>query len=195
MESGIGLSDLIAVMNTRDRDEFGGGWMWFIFLFFIFAMFGNGNLFGRNSGDAPLTTDGYALGNIQDSIRGVQQGIADSTYAINGAITGLGTQMQNCCCATQKEIIESRYAAERNACDIVNAIHADGEATRALINQNVMQELRDNLQAAQLQLGNLAQTQTLLNELRPFPAPAYITCSPYAAVQMPYAGYGCGCGV
>ena len=187
MESGIGLSDLIAVMNSRERDDFGGGWMWFIFLFFIFAMFGGGNFFGaRNSGDAPLTTDGYALGNIQDGIRGLQSGICDSTYAINGTLNALGAQMQNCCCTTQKEIIESRYAAERNACDLATAIHAEGEVTRALINQNVMQELRDNLQAAQLQLGNLAQTRELVNQLKPFPVPAYITCSPYAA-----AGNGC----
>lgn len=58
-------------------------------------------------------------------------------------------------------------------------IHAEGEATRALINANVMQELRDQLQAAQLQLGNLSRTQDLVSQLRPVPIPAYITCSPY----------------
>ena len=57
--------------------------------------------------------------------------------------------------------------------------------------QNTIQELRDNLQAAQLQLGNNAQTQTIINAVRPFPSPAYITCSPYTAAN----GYGsCGCG-
>lgn len=46
---------------------------------------------------------------------------------------------------------------------------------------NVMQELRDQLQAAQLQLGNLSQTQNIINAVRPFPQPAYITCSPYTS--------------
>lgn len=59
----------------------------------------------------------------------------------------------------------------------------------------MVQELRDNLQAAQLQLGQLSQTQTLLNEINKTPIPAYITCSPYASA---YYGYnalnGCGCG-
>ena len=58
-----------------------------------------------------------------------------------------------------------------------------------------MQALRDKLEerdrelmAAQLQLGNISQTQTLINELRPCARPAYITCSPYTT-----PGY-CGCG-
>lgn len=49
------------------------------------------------------------------------------------------------------------------------------------------------LQAAQLQLGNLSQTQNIINAVRPFPQPAYITCSPYTSVN----GFGCGngCGI
>lgn len=54
-----------------------------------------------------------------------------------------------------------------------------------MINANVMQELRDQLQAAQLQLGNLAQTQNLVSQLRPVPIPAYITCSPYGNCVCP----------
>lgn len=48
-----------------------------------------------------------------------------------------------------------------------------------------MQELRDQLQAAQLQLGNLSQTQNLVSQLRPVPIPAYITCSPYGNCVCP----------
>ena len=95
---------------------------------------------------------------------------------------------------TNRNIDAVRYEAAKNTCDITNAIHAEGEATRALINQNTMQELRDQLQAAQLQLGNLAQTNTLISTLRPFPQPAYITCSPYTAVNGYGCGTACGCG-
>lgn len=130
---------------------------------------------------------------------------------------------QQCCCQTQQNIMQNRYdAALGNAatqreildnryntalgfqavqaqnaeccCDIKTAIHAEGEATRALINANVMQELRDNLQAAQLQLGTLSQTNTLLNAINKTPVPAYLTCSPYQTTYNPYAGNGCGCG-
>ena len=54
-----------------------------------------------------------------------------------------------------------------------------------------MQELRDNLQAAQLQLGNLSQTQTLINALRPCPVPAYPSCSPYQVAS--WTNNSCGC--
>lgn len=100
----------------------------------------------------------------------------------------------------QKEILESRYTTQLGfqaqqaqqaqcCCDLKTAIHAEAEATRQLINQNTMQELRDNLQAAQLQLGNLSQTQTLINALRPCPVPAYPSCSPYQVASW----YGNGC--
>lgn len=86
-----------------------------------------------------------------------------------------------------------RAEAYKNTCEITNAIHAEGEATRALMTQNTIQGLRDQLQAAQLQLGNLSQTSTLINTLRPFPQPAYITCSPYQAVNGCNAYVGCNC--
>lgn len=57
---------------------------------------------------------------------------------------------------------------------------------------NVMQELRDQLQAAQLQLGTLAQTSNIINAVRPFPQPAYITCSPYQSATSVYGCGGCG---
>ena len=86
-----------------------------------------------------------------------------------------------------------RADAYKNTCEITNAIHAEGEATRALMTQNTIQELRDQLQAAQLQLGNMSQTNTLTNILRPFPQPSYITCSPYQSVGNCGAYVGCNC--
>lgn len=86
----------------------------------------------------------------------------------------------------------------KNTCDITTAIHAEGEATRALINANTMQDLRDRLEAkdrdlltANFQLSQQAQSQNIINSLRPVPTPAYLTCSPYFAYN--YGGCGCGC--
>lgn len=56
-----------------------------------------------------------------------------------------------------------------------------------------MQELRDNLQAAHLQLGTLSQTNTLLSAINKVPVPAYITCSPYQTACSPNNVNGCGC--
>jgi hypothetical protein len=80
-------------------------------------------------------------------------------------------------------------------CDVAGAIHAEGEATRALINANTVQALRDKLAdkdrdvlIRDFQLSQQAQNAALINELRPCAKPAYITCSPYTTASF------CGCG-
>lgn len=95
-------------------------------------------------------------------------------------------------CETNRNIDAVRYENARNTCDIIQAGNANTQRIIDTMNQNVMQELRDQLQAAQLQLGNVAQTQTLVNELRPCAKPAYITCSPYTTNNFGGCG-GCGC--
>ena len=108
----------------------------------------------------------------------------------------LATQLSDCCCTTQRNIDAVRYENARNTCDIVNAIKADGDATRALMTQNEIQNLRDQLQSANFQLSQQAQNATLIATLRPTPIPAYQTCSPYESAYM-YSrcgnGYNTGC--
>lgn len=96
---------------------------------------------------------------------------------------------------TNRNIDAVRYENSKNTCEITNAIHAEGEATRALINANTVQELRDRLEARDrdilardFQLSQLAQNQYLVNTIKPCPIPAYLTTSPYASVNP------CGCG-
>ena len=60
--------------------------------------------------------------------------------------------------------------------------------------QDKIQSLQTELQSAQLQLSNQAQTNNIINALRPTAVPAYLTCSPYQAM-MGYGGCGCNtCG-
>lgn len=223
MESGSGLSvaDALALQNRNTDGMFGGGngtWVWVFFLFFLLAWGGGGFGFGNNAAAQGALTraelyDGLNYNQLENAVRGIQNGLCDGFYAQNTTMlqgmNGIQNQLcqgfngvnnniaesrfaaQQCCCETNRNIDAVRYENARNTCDIVNAIKADGDATRALMTQNTIQELRDNLQAAQLQLGNLSQTQTIINAVRPFPIPSYVTCSPYTAVN----GYGaCGCG-
>lgn len=60
-----------------------------------------------------------------------------------------------------------------------------------------MQELRDKLESRDrdimirdFQLSQQAQNATLIATLRPFPQPAYITCSPYTSSNYGYTGCG-----
>lgn len=200
----------------------GGTWVWVFFLFFLLAWGGNGFGFGGGNNAATQGAitraelyDGLNYNQLENAVRGVQSGLCDGFYAqnttmlqgfngiqrdmctgfnaVNAGITENRFAAQQCCCETNRNIDAVRYENAKNTCDIINAIHADGEATRAQMTQNTIQELRDQLQAAQLQLGNVAQTQTLIDQLRPCARPAYITCSPYQAAGYPYNLNGCGC--
>lgn len=218
--SGLSVADALALQDRGNDGMFGGNstWIWVFFLFFLLAWGGNGFGFGNNAATQGALTraelyEGLNNQGLENGIRGIQNGLCDGFYAQNTAMlqgmNGIQSQLcqgfngvnqninqarfdaQQCCCETNRNIDAVRYENARNTCDIVNAIKADGDATRALMTQNTIQELRDNLQAAQLQLGNISQTQTIINAVRPFPTPSYITCSPYTAVN----GYGaCGCG-
>lgn len=145
---------------------------------------------------------------LENAVRGVQSGLCDGFYAmntgmlngfygVNNAIQQAQFAAQQCCCETNRNIDAVRYENSKNTCDIVNAIKADGDATRALMTQNAMQSLRDQLQTANFQLSQQAQNATLINAIRPTPVPAYVTCSPYESNMYASGCYrnvnGCGC--
>ena len=213
MGNEMSAADIYAM--TRDNDGDGMGGMWnnpFVYLVWMWAFrsFGGGYDGGNAALQGALTRselyDTMQGNQLDNGIRGVQQGLCDGFYALNtGLLTGFnGIQMQlaqngfnaqQCCCETNRNIDAVRYEAAQNTCAITNAIHAEGESTRALINGINMQNLRDKLEerdrellTANFQLSQQAQNATLIGALRPTPIPAYVTCSPYQA-----ANYGC-CG-
>lgn len=147
-------------------------------------------------------SDGFYAVNTSNlqGFNGVQRDLCAGFNSVNNGIAENRFAAQQCCCETQKGIMENRYAAEKNTIEITNAIHAEGEATRALINANTMQELRDRLEARDrdilardFQLSQLAQNQYLVNTIKPCPIPAYLTCSPYASVPVSAPAPTCGC--
>ena len=202
------LSD-IAAMNGNE-----GNAMWnnpFIYLVWL-AVLGRGGIFGGNGDPAvqgALTRsdlfEGFNNQDVNGQLRGITNGICDGFYAINNglkdgfygtqaAITEIGYGMKDCCCGINRNIDAVRYEGAKNTCDITTAIHAEGEATRALINANTVQALRDKLEdkdrallTANFQLSQQAQNAYLLGEIRPVARPAYITCSPYTTTPF------CGC--
>lgn len=208
MNEGLTASDVLALTRNNNENE-----MWnnpFIYLVWL-AVLGGGGLFGNRGNElqGAITRsdlfEGFNNQDINGQLRGITNGLCDGFYALNSGIKDgfYGTQAaiaenrfaaQNCCCETNRNIDAVRYEGAQNTCAITNAIHAEGEATRALINSNVMQELRDKLEARDrdvlvrdFQLSQLAQTSSLIGELRPCAKPAYITCSPYTP-----ANFGCG---
>ena len=196
MNEGLTASDVLALTRNNNENE-----MWnnpFIYLVWL-AVLGGGGLFGNRGNElqGAITRsdlfEGFNNQDVNGQLRGITNGLCDGFYALNSGIKDgfYGTQAaiaenrfaaQNCCCETNRNIDAVRYEGAQNTCAITNAIHAEGEATRALINSNVMQELRDKLEARDrdvlvrdFQLSQLAQSANLVNELRPCAKPAYIT--------------------
>lgn len=221
MNEGLSAGDILAL--TRDQDGMGNAWNNpFIYLVWLALLGGNGGFFGRrddsNALQGALTRsdmfEGFNNQDINSQLRGITNGLCDGFYAVNNGLKdgfyGIQSALaenrfaqQNCCCEIKGGIKDLSAEGYRNTCEITTAIHAEGEATRALINSNTMQELRDklaerdrDLQTVQFQLSQQAQNATLIGTLRPFPQPAYITCSPYQSANGTCgSSYNCGCGI
>ena len=157
----LSAADVAAVAGNRGMGGFGygdGGIFW-IFILFLFAM-GGGGFGGFGGTNGALTRaemqQGFDTAEITRKLDGMSYGIADSTFALNNTIMNEGrsiqSQLADCCCNTRLGIAELSAQNDRNTCTITTAIHAEGEATRALIRENEIQALRDKVQA--LELGN-----------------------------------------
>ena len=167
------------------------------------AFFGGGNGgFGYGGGNGALTRAELQMGldnqDVKAGIRGIQQGLADGFYANNTtALNGFNGIQRDLCAgfgSVTAGLNQLGYQQQQCCCEIKGAIHAEGEATRALITENIIQGLRDRivakdqeLQTANFQLSQQAQSAALINALRPVPVPAYVVGSPYVT------GYNCGC--
>lgn len=154
-----------------------------------------------------LADSTYALNNtIVNGFHGVDNAVCTLGFNMQNGFNGLGHQISDCCCTTQRSLDSIRYDAARESCDTRRAI---ADSARDIIdNQNanyrglmdfMVQSKIDALQsendALRLSASQAKQNQYLIDQLRPCPVPAYITCNPYAASWG--AGFNnnsCGCG-
>ena len=97
------------------------------------------------------------------------------------------------------------YETASQTCELKNAIAAQTQVINDKFCQLEMREmarenreLRDQVQAYQLSASQQAQTANIVNQIRPCPVPAYITCNPYGCgcnnFNYPFNGNSCGCG-
>lgn len=124
---------------------FGGENGWWVILFII-LLFGWGrNGYGNNNGSV---MDGYVLtsdfASVERKLDAVNNGICDSTFALNNAINGgfataelsranqqaalmqqlnaMQMQSQECCCENRAAIAQVRYDMATQACDTRNTV-------------------------------------------------------------------------
>lgn len=130
--------------------------------------------------------------NIMQGNYGLEKTMMQNGWGISQQLNENRFAQQNCCCETNRNIDSVKAENYQNTCKITTAIHEEAEKTRGLITANTMQELRDrladrdrDLQTARFNLSQTIQSAAIVNQLRPYPQPAYITASPYQS-----AGYG-----
>ena len=173
--------------------------------------------------DKSVLTGFASLGNqMCNSTNAITSGMNNGFNNVQAAICDSNYQRAQCCCETQKAIMQSDFntlmgfnnvinGLATNACDIergqddIKYLMAQNQASTLVsidklgdrlidyMNQKEMDTLRTELQNAKFQISQAAQTEQLLNQLQPISRPAYLTASPYQSLN--YNGVnGCGCG-
>lgn len=125
---------------------------------------------------------------------GINTSILTSTNQINQGICNLGytltSQISDCCCQTQRAIDGVKYALSQQTCDIITNQNANTQRIFDYLTNEKISSLQADKAALTAQLSQAAQTNTIINTLRPVAQPAYITCSPYQSAF----GFNCnGC--
>lgn len=154
-------------------------------------------------------TNGFA--NVQQTLcqgfSGVNQAISNSAFNTERGLWNLSSQFADCCCQTQRAIDGVNYnmamntnSLQQTLCsntrDIIESQNANYRALHDEIVANRMEDKNAQIAAQQNEINALRlaasqakQNNYLVNELRPCPVPAYITCNPYQS----YNPCGCGC--
>ena len=209
----------------------GNGW-WILLLFILMGGWGNG--FGGGFGDGGLypwmnnsnqISTGFQNQMLNDSITGIQNSLngigtqlcnnqmADlersfaAQTAITAGMTGLQSQLANCCCENRAATADLKYTVATEACadrnaissalrDVLAATQAQtqtildkmcAQEIDALKSQNIALQNQVNMQAlaasqtaqtAQLIADNTQQTQYIVNRVAPYPVPAYTVANP-----------------
>lgn len=215
MDTNYSLSDIAAATgNGRNDGMWGGDGAWWLILFILFGMFGWGGFGGGYGGGGATNTPGFQGWATRSDIdaalstQGIENGIQNISTQLCNGFNSLGSQMANCCCDLKQGQGEINYnmAAQTNILqntvnngfrDVIENQTAGVQRIIDTITQDKIQSLQTELQSAQLQLSNQAQTTSIINALRPTPTPSYPVMSPYTSIINPtgfaFGVNGCGC--
>lgn len=188
------LSDLATATRGNDNDGFCGNGAWVLILLFLFWGF-NGNNWNRQGEFGQYATAasqqeilfGQQFGQLNDRLTNIGNGICNLGYEMQRNVTAegrnLSEQLASCCCENRLATANLGAQIDRQTCDITTAIHAEGEATRALIQTNEIQALRDKVNSLEM-------------DSRFCGVVKYPMSYAYSAGASPFCGCntGCGCG-
>ncbi len=180
-----------------------GGWLWIIVVFALLFGWGNNGWGGNGGNNGGAQYIPYQMGsNYTDAaiqrgfdnqavitkLDGITQGICDSTYALNNAITNgfnntnmgmmqgfnsvergfcnLSAQLASCCCDIERGIDGVNYNMAKNTCDLQNTMHnntrdiieSQNAGTRAVLDALTQQRIEAKDE-------RIAELQSLVNSL------------------------------
>ena len=230
--SGLSASDVLAI-TSRNNGGFGGDWSSLIGLLIVAGIFGGGfggfGFGGFGGGGAGLQgiatradiNEGFALQNITGGIQAIQQGICDSTYALNNTITngffgvdrglnGLSAQLAQCCCDNRAGLADLKYTIATESCDTRRAIADASRDIKEFLVNDRLATLQNENQALRFQASQANQNAyigatidsaraELIRRISPEAVPAYVVPNPnccynYNVTGFGYGNNGCGCG-
>lgn len=133
--------------------------------------------------------------NVRESISGVNNNITKMGYENQLSICGQTNTLQNAITGGFNSLMADNASK-------FNIIGAKIDAQTQIINdkfcqlemremQNKIDNLRDEKQAYQMSALSQTQTTNIVNQLKPTPVPAYLTCNPYGC-NGGFTGYGYG---
>lgn len=192
---------------SRNNDNFGdGAWFWIIII--LFAFWGNG--FNRSNGletdiDTRFLERDVFNTNQNVSTTGcqTQRDVLETKYDLGSQVLENRFNCSQNACNTQKEILQNRYdnalqtqtlsaQMAQCCCDLRAEGLANTQKVIDLIQQDKIDQLRDQVYTTNQALSNTNLANTIINSVRPFPSPSYVVSSPYTSLYNPYNGCGCG---
>lgn len=105
--NGYSLADIAAAVGTNGTNGgFGGGWgndgWWIIIFLLALCGWGNGGFGGQGGGNNGTTavvgreiSYGFDMNNLENGIRGIQNGLCDGFYAMNTGLLNSTAQLQS----------------------------------------------------------------------------------------------------
>lgn len=144
---------------------------------------------------------------LTSGFAGVNNAVCTLGYQNQAGFNALGTQLASCCCdirqaiadcccTTQRNIDALRFDNCKNTSDIIRAGQDNTRAILDFLTSEKISSLQAENSGLKAQISNDRQTRTIIDEIKPCPIPAYITCNPYQSAYgfgNNFGNNGCGC--
>lgn len=133
---------------------------------------------------------------LLQGFHGVDNAICNLGYQTQQGFNSLSHELSDCCCTTQRLIergfCDTNANISNQTRDIIENANCNTRAILDFLTTEKIDTLRAENQDLRLKASQAAQNQYLVDQLRPCPVPAYITCNPFAASYGLGTGYGTG---